>query len=551
MKPILCLLLTLTSLTLPPKVAWSVPAEGTQVMISGPSPLAVGMGVELAEAGGNAVDVAVGVALALAVTSPYYAALGGGGFALVSMGSGVEALDFRETAPKAAKANMFQDKDKNTSRDGGLAVGVPGIPAGLWALHKKYGKLHWSRLFVGPVRLAQKGFRVSGEWARLTEQNKARFNNAGKKTFLKANGAAYKPGELFIQKDLGRALSEMSNRNIASFYGGIVAQDIVKSVRQAGGVISMEDLHDYKVRWLKPISTDFLGHTVHLMPPPSSGGVVIASALNLIDRLKLQQYPAMSGKELHMMAEILSRSFRSRSELGDPDFHQNPIDKLLAPTHLKAMAESISEDGSKALEPFTLKAGSESTETTHLSVMDQNGHAVSMTLTLNGSYGSGVVSERFGIALNNEMDDFTTQPNEPNMYGLVQGPANAVEPGKRPLSSMSPTLVEKNKKVVMSLGAPGGPRIISVVIQVLYRALANQMDLDWAVQAPRVHHQFFPHELLIDNARMSPDTKLDLEKRGHKLVEGWVGKAYVVRRNSKGFLEGAFDSRGEGAAAGF
>ena len=549
MTQTLCLLLTLTSLILPPRAAWAVPAEGAQVMISGPSPLAVEVGVELAEAGGNVVDVAVGVALALAVTSPYYAALGGGGFAMVSMGSGVDALDFRETAPKASKANMFQDKDKNASRDGGLAVGVPGIPAGLWALHKKYGKLHWSRLFVGPVRLAQKGFRVSGEWARITEQNKARFNNAGKKDFLKLNGAAYKPGDLLVQKDLGRALSEMSNRNIASFYGGIVAQDIVKSVRQAGGVMTMEDLRDYKVRWLKPISTDFLGHTVHLMPPPSSGGVVIASALNLIDRLKLQQYPPMSGKEMHMMAEILSRSFRSRTELGDPDFHPNPIDKLLSPAHMKAMAESISEDSTKALEP--MKIENESTQTTHLSVIDQNGNAVAMTLTLNGSYGSGVASERFGIAMNNEMDDFTTHPNEPNMYGLVQGAANSVQPGKRPLSSMSPTLVEKNKKIVMSLGAPGGPRIISAVTQVLYRALANQMDLDWSIQAPRVHHQFQPHQLLIDSARMSPDTKLELEKRGHKLVDGWVGKAYVVRRNSKGILEGAFDSRGEGAAAGF
>lgn len=532
---------------------FAVPAEGTRIMTSGPSPHATSAGLEIAEAGGNVVDVAIAMGLALAVTSPYYASLGGGGFALVKMGKSIEALDFREIAPKATSPQFYLDKAKNASMDGALAVGVPGVPAGLWALHKKYGKLHWSRLFKPAIRLANKGFRVSGEWVRITTANKERFNDAGKKRFFKRDGSPYKPGELLVQKDLGKVLGEMSNRNIVSFYSGMVAQDIVNTVKKMNGVITLPDLKGYSVRWLKPIETVFSGHTVYLMPPPSSGGIVIKTALNLVDRLRLAQYQPLSVNELHMLGEVLSRSFRGRALLGDPDFHKNPLDQLLSSDYLKEMAQSIELDETGKLDPLqdATADAKEHQQTTHYSVMDHDGHAVSVTVTLNGNYGSGVVTDRFGIALNNEMDDFTTRPNEPNMFGLIQGKGNVVEPGKRPLSSMSPTIVVKNGKAVMTLGAPGGPRIISAVMQALYRSLVNGFDMDLAIQTPRVHHQFAPHELYVEGKRLSPEVLEGLTKKGHKVTEGSVGKVYGIRLNNKGVLEGAFDSRGEGAAAGF
>lgn len=538
---LICSLAVLFSLT-----AEGVPFRGHRMVVAGPTPTSNDIALEISLKGGNVVDVAVAVGFGLTVTSPYYGALGGGGFALVKSGDRpVEALDFREVAPKASSPTMYVDTPKRASIDGGLAVGVPGVTAGLWSLHQKYGRLPWKTVMAPSIRLAKSGFRVSGEWVQLTEKNRTRFSPGGVSAFFKKDGTGYKPGELLKQPALARALEQIAGRGHKGFYEGEIARDIISAVRSAGGTITAEDLRDYKTRWLAPLKTEFLGHTLHLMPPPSSGGVVITSALRVIDSLNIRNHKPLSVDELHGLAEALKIGFRGRARLGDPDFVKNPIEELTSAEFLRSLSTRVKPDRTLKLEPMK-----ESEQTTHFSVMDAVGNAVAFTVTLNGDYGSGVVSQKFGIALNNEMDDFTTRPGEPNMFGLIQGRANEIAPGKRPLSSMSPTLVEKDGRIIMSLGSPGGPRIISAVTQVLYRVLANGFDMDQAIQTPRLHHQFLPDTVYVDAGRLSPEVLSLLGKRGHKIEESTVAKVYGVRLTKEGWIEGAYDSRGEGGAGG-
>ncbi len=540
--PLLCPLLILAVSI----QAAAIPFQGHKIVVAGPSPLSADITRKITESGGNVVDAAVAVSLALSVTGPYFAALGGGGFAIVKMkGKPAEALDFREMAPKASTPTMYTEGENKSSTDGGLAVGVPGLPAGLIALHKKYGKLPWSRVVAPALELAQKGFRVSGEWVETTNENMVRLTEGARKAFFKQSGS-YRPGELLKQPGLAKALELLSTKGSSGFYEGSVAKDIVKAVKTHGGIMTMEDLAKYKVRWLEPLTTEFMGHKLYLMPPPSSGGVVIKSALNLVDRLKLRERSPLSSDEFHALAEILKMSFRGRSLLGDPDFAKIPVEKLTSAEYLQELAKKFKNEKAMQLEPV-----SESEQTTHFSIIDADGNAIALTETLNDNYGSGVVTTEYGIALNNEMDDFTTKPGKPNMFGLIQGKANEVAPGKRPLSSMSPTLVEKDGEIVMSLGSPGGPRIISSVFQVVYRILASGWNIDEAIQAPRVHHQFAPNTVYIDAHKVSPDVIVNLRSRGHEVKEQPVAKVYGVVRKSNGILEGAFDARGEGGAGGY
>lgn len=549
MKIILFILMSAVSIS-----AGAVPAEGHKIMISGPSPAAVETGRRIASQGGNVVDVSVAVALSLSVTSPYFASLGGGGFAMVKMGDQeVQALDFRESAPGATHKDYYKDLPEDSSINGGHAVGVPGVPAGLWALHQKYGKLPWHQLFPPALELANRGFPVSGEWVKRTTEEKSRFNPSGIAAFFKKDKQAYKPGQILKQPQLGKALAALRDRNLKGFYEGPVAADLVKAVRATRGKLSLDDLKNYKVRWLKPLTTEFEGTKIYLMPPPSSGGIVIFQALRMMEKLKLKNYAPLSVDELHLLAEIESRAFRGRSLLGDPDFHKNPISFLTSPAQIKFLTDSIQLKKATTLKPLSENdlLQNETTETTHFNVMDSEGHAVALTVTLNGTYGSGVVSDTFHIALNNEMDDFTTRPGEANMYGLVQGSGNDVEPGKRPLSSMSPTLVEKDGKIILAAGAPGGPRIVTAVLQGLYRALSQNLNVDMIAQMARVHHQFQPNVLYVDKNRLSPDVLQLLRDRGHKIEEAQgMGKLYLIHRRSDGILEGAFDNRGEGASGG-
>lgn len=529
--------------------AGAVPAEGQQIMAAGPSPHMIEAVRAVAAAGGSVADATVAAGLTLAVTSPYFAALGGGGFAMMKLGSKVEVLDFRETAPAATGKDFYQNKDAKASTLGGTAVGVPGFAAGLWALHRKHGKLPWKKLFEFPLRLAQKGFRVSGEWVNYTNDVVKDFNAGGLHYFVKPDKSPYKPGDLLKQVALAQALIELRNKGADGFYQGAVANDIAKTVTVTGGVMTVGDLKAYKVRWLEPLTTEFHGYKLYLMPPPSSGGVVMRTAFQLVDKVGLAKTKAFSVDELHLLAETLHRSFRGRAQLGDPDFHKNPLSFLASPGYLTELAASIRQDKATTIPPLKEEMV-ESTETTHFSIMDNKGNAVALTVTLNGNYGSRVVSERFGIALNNEMDDFTTKPGTPNMFGLIQGGGNSVQPGKRPLSSMSPTLVEKDGKIILAAGSPGGPRIISSVFQALYRHLVTGMNVDQAVQAPRVHHQFLPNKLWLDELKFAPETVAGLTKKGHQLEFSGIGKVYMVRLNDGGGLHGAYDSRGEGAAGG-
>ena len=529
---------------------WAVPAQGQRIMVSGPSPHVVEVARLVADRGGNVADVAVAIGLTLSVTSPYYAALGGGGFALIKMEDEVTVLDFREVAPKATGPNYYLDLPEGASRLGGTAVAVPGVPMGLWEIHQRYGKLRWTALFEYPLRLAQRGFRVSGEWAEMTERAHQEFNPAGKRHFLKAKGELYRPGDVLRQRELAQALRLLRRQGPRGFYQGAVARDLVKAVQESGGHLSLEDLSNYQTRWLKPMVTEFQGHKIYLMPPPSSGGLVIQTALHLIEALDLPQQAPLSLTELHLLGEILSRSFRGRALLADPDFHNNPTRALLSEAYLEELKKSIDPRKSQSLDPLPESFG-QNENTTHYSVIDNEGRAIAITVTLNGNYGSKVVTPRFGIALNNEMDDFTTRPGEPNMFGLVQGTGNQVSPGKRPLSSMSPTLVEKDGQVIMAIGSPGGPRIISGVLQVLYRSLVSGLDIDQAIQFPRIHHQFLPNNLFVEPNRFSPEIVQGLTAKGHEVKEVGGGRVYAVRIRPDGLLEGAHDLRGEGASGGF
>jgi gamma-glutamyltranspeptidase/glutathione hydrolase len=534
--------------------ALAVPSEGTRIMISAPSDYAVDAGKAIWVKGGNLIDVAVAVGLTLAVTNPSNASLGGGGFALVSMGQGVEVLDFREAAPAATSADFYLKLEKGASWNGGTAIGVPGVAAGLWALHQKYGTLKWADLFDSATKLAQHGIEFSGTESAYSATQKDRLNPAGFKHFFKSPQQHYRPGEILKQPALARALDLYRKLGPEGFYKGTVAEDISATVQAAGGVITLADMAAYKVRWLQPLEAEFHGHKVYMMPPPSSGGAVIKAAFELFGRVDIQQQAPLSINEIHLMAEVLNRAFRGRALLGDPDYHKNPLDKILSSAYLDEMAQTINISRAVQLQPLVDKPVDDSNETTQFSILDAEGNAISLTVTLNGSYGSGVVSEKFGISLNNEMDDFTTRPGEPNMFGLVQGFGNRVQPGKRPLSSMSPTLVEKDGKIVMTLGAAGGPRIISCVIQTIYRVLVTGLDIDRAVQFPRVHHQFLPNKLYMDEFKFSPEVVTGLQQRGHEIVAqrpSYMGRIKAVRLNHQKFLEATFDNRSEGAVGGY
>jgi gamma-glutamyltranspeptidase/glutathione hydrolase len=494
--------------------------------------------------------------------------------------------------------------------------------AGYEALHKKYGKLPWKSVVLPALLIAKNGFEVSGRWYENTTKNWDRLSENGKEIFGKA-GKALRPASLLVQKKYAEALKIISSSGAKGFYVEAIAKDIVNSAKAAGGILTLEDLKSYQPRWLKPITHSYKGYTLQLMPPPSSGGVVMKTALALFELKNLESYPPQSALEYHLLGEILSRSFRGRTLLGDPAFAKNPLDMLLAKEYINELAHTISVGDATELPPLTRKslaqmlgrdeaesesskvegdddkAGSsgssetkataakeetplpteakevvgeatapkpknidtlkgeekapvESPETTHISVLDSEGNAVSLTQTLNGNYGSGVVSRKYGIVLNNEMDDFTTQPGKPNQFGLVQGEENQVQGGKRPLSSMSPTIVEKEGKTVLVVGAPGGPMIITSVLQTIYRFLATGYDIDLAIQTPRVHHQYLPNKLHYDSRRLSPEVVRALKKRGHELNDTtYSGKVYAVGVDKEGFLSCAFDSRSLGGCEGY
>ena len=527
-----------------PVFSLAIPFEGTKFVISGPSPHSPTVAKWIFKRGGNIADMAVGAALALSVTHPYYVSLGSGGFALVKIDSSIEALDFREVAPDKIQPDFFE-KSGLSSQEGGASVGVPGFVAGLVELHKKHGRLPWPQVLQPAILLAEKGFPVSGDWVSISKKSKEKFNSAGKEIFFK-KGQSYKPNEVFKQARLTKALKLLQKKKRRAFYNGAIGRDIVSAVKKQKGLLTEGDLKKYRVRWLKPVSVSFKGYKVHSMPLPSSGGVILSRALKLIKKQKLHKKELYSLDELHLLAEIMARAFLPRSLMGDSRFTKVREGDWLSDPIIEDINKTIFFKKTRRLPPLK-----ESEETTHISLIDSHGNAVAMTLTLNGFYGSRIVSPKYGIVLNNQMDDFTTFPDKANMFGLIQGKNNSAQGGKRPLSSMTPTIVEKNTRTIMVLGGAGGPAIITSVLQTLYRHLVNKLDLEQAILAPRIHHQFLPRQLFIENKRLNPELIIELKLRGHKIrFRNYIAQVFAVAKNPEGLLFGAHDNRREGFSGG-
>ena len=521
------------------------PFKAKNLVISGPSPYLPLVVKQINSKGGNVFDMAVAAAFSLAVTHPYYASLGAGGFALLKNKDKIIALDFREIAPEQMGPD-FYIKTRLSSREGGSAVGVPGFVAGMWALHKTQGQLPWHRLLEPAIQLAKNGFPVSGDGWLETSKAIEKFNPAGKGLFLK-KAKPYTPGEIFKQPRLAKALKLLQNRPKTVFYRGPLGRDILKTVRLNKGVMNEKDFKNYKIRWLKPVVFPFLAYKVHSMPLPSSGGIILSRALALAEKQSLQKHSLYSADELHLLGEIMARAFRPRIQMGDPENFSPNLKTWLSDEVLNRLNQTILKRKTRTLPPLK-----ESTETTHFSIMNSKGDAVSMTLTLNGSYGSYLVTEKYGITLNNQMDDFNTRPATPNMFGLIQGKNNRVQPGRRPLSSMTPLIVTLKDKTVLVAGGAGGPAIITGVFQTLYRHLINGMDIQQAVNSPRIHHQFLPRSLFVENKRFSPEIIQALKTKGHKLIfRDHIARVFAVSLGKDGFLHGGHDMRREGASGGY
>ncbi len=514
-------------------VVWSSAAHAASVapvaaengMVVTAQHLATKIGVDVLKNGGNAVDAAVAVGYALAVVYPAAGNLGGGGFMTVQLADGRKTfLDFREKAPLAATANMYLDKDgnviKGASTTGHLAVAVPGSVSGFEMARAKYGTMPRAALIAPAIKHAEEGFELQqGDVDILrVATNDFRKDAASAAIFLN-KGEAYNVGEKLVQPDLANTLRLISEKGEDGFYKGPVAAAIVASSQAGKGIITQADLDQYKTRELKPIECNYRGYGVVSAPPPSSGGVIICEMLNVLEGYPMKDLGFRSAQAVHYQIEAMRHAYVDRnSYLGDPDFVTNPLDRLLDKTYaakIRAVIDPAKAGVSQAIKPGV--APHEGTNTTHYSIVDKWGNAVAVTYTLNDWFGARVTAAKTGVLLNNEMDDFTVKIGVPNIYGLVQGQANSIAPGKRPLSSMSPTIVTKDGKPVIVVGTPGGSRIITAVLHSILNMIDYGMNVQEAVDAPRFHQQWLPDLTNVENFALSPDTRKILEGMGHKL----------------------------------
>jgi gamma-glutamyltranspeptidase/glutathione hydrolase len=534
------------------------PVAAKHGMVVASEPLAAEVGLEILRAGGNAVDAAVAVGFALAVTYPQAGNLGGGGFMLIRLAGGeAVVVDYREEAPAAASRDMFLDAQgkliPRASTEGPLAVGVPGTVAGLALAHQKYGKLPWGRVLRPAIRLAEQGFPVSyGLSQSLREHREEISRFSGTRRIFLRDGRLYEPGEIFRQTDLARTLRQIAVGGSKAFYAGRIARALAATVKKHGGILTREDLLEYQAKIRQPLRGNFRGYEILSVPPPSSGGVGLLEMLNVLEPMDLG--PPNSFQSIRWIAETMRRAYADRAAyLGDADFVPVPVRGLISRKYAAELREEILQ--AKAVAPVLAgkPAEFESAETTHFSVVDAEGNAVANTYTLNGSYGSGVTVEGAGFLLNNQMDDFAAKPGEPNMFGLVQGEANAIGPRKRPLSSMTPTIVLEKGRVRLVLGSPGGGTIINTVLQVLLNVLAFKMDIRQAVTAPRFHHQWMPDQLTLERWGFSADTIHELQAFGYRLdFRDQIGMCEAIEIDPKtGWRFGAADPRGDGKAVGY
>jgi gamma-glutamyltranspeptidase/glutathione hydrolase len=566
----LCALIAVTAAAAPMR-----PTHAEHAIVASVHELASRAGVEMLQAGGNAVDAAVATGFALAVVHPQAGNLGGGGFMLLRNANGkVHFIDFREKAPAAADEKMFLDAQGNviprsssgSSSVGYKAIGVPGTVAGFIYAEKQYGKLSIEKVMAPAIKLARDGFALAYEDAQDLKDDKylAQFPES-KRIFLR-DGDYYQPGEVFKQPELARTLERLA-KDPDTFYHGAMARELAEEIQKGGGLITAKDLAAYEVRERVPIRGSYRGYEIISAPPPSSGGVALVEILNILEGFDLTKYGNGSAEDIHLEAEAFRRAFYDRADfMGDPDFAKVPVAQLIDKKYAAAWRDSI--DASHASVSKDLKRPSfgelerqarlrpvavhESENTTHFSVVDAEGNAVALTTTLNDSFGSRVTAKGLGFLLNDEMDDFTSKPGVPNNYGLIQGSANAIGPGKRPLSAMAPTIVLKDGKLFLVLGSPGGPRIITTVANILIDVVDFGLDIQEAVNAPRFHHQWLPDEILVED-RLSPDTMNILRSMGHKLtVKHFWGDGECIMIDSKtGERLGASDGRNNGKAVGY
>jgi gamma-glutamyltranspeptidase / glutathione hydrolase len=507
------------------QAASQAPVAAENGMVVSAQHLATKVGVDVLKDGGNAVDAAVAVGYALAVVYPAAGNLGGGGFMTIQFADGRKTFfDFREKAPIAASANMYLDKEgnvvKGASTNGHLAVGVPGTVSGMEMALAKYGTMKRAALIAPALRYAQDGFVLEqGDVDMLLTATEDFKKDAATSAIFLSNGAAFAPGQKLVQKDLAATLKLISDKGEEGFYKGPVGAAIVASSQAGKGIITQADLDQYKTRELAPVECNYRGYGVVSAPPPSSGGVVICEILNILEGYPLKELGFRSAQAVHYQIEAMRHAYVDRnSYLGDPDFVKNPLARLLDKNYaaqIRAVIDPAKAAVSKDIKPGV--APHEGSNTTHYSIVDKFGNAVSVTYTLNDWFGAKVTAAKTGVILNNEMDDFTAKIGVPNLYGLVQGEANAIAPGKRPLSSMSPTIVTKDGKPVMVLGTPGGSRIITAVLHTIINVIDYGMSVQEAVDAPRFHQQWLPETTSVENFALSPDTRKLLEGMGHKL----------------------------------
>ncbi|HEV7238264.1 MAG TPA: gamma-glutamyltransferase [Thermoanaerobaculia bacterium] len=550
--------------------AWSQPVRARSAMVASTSEIASRVGSDVMKRGGNAVDAAVAVGLALAVTWPSAGNLGGGGFMLVRKADGTtEAIDYRERGPLAAHRDMYLDAQgnliKGMSTDGYRAVAVPGTVAGLVLAHKRHGKLKWEELVEPARKLAAEGFEVNFHLARSLTYNSTIEKMkpwAESWRIYQRDGKYYELGETFMQPELAAVLARIKT-NPRDFYEGETAKLIVADMKANGGIVTMEDLRTYEPTIRQPLRTTYRGYEILTMPPPSSGGIALIEMLNMLEPYDLKAMGWHSSQSVHTMVEVMRRAFADRAAyLGDADFVKVPVRGLTSRAYAQSRAKNI---GDRATPSLDLRGGGpaayESPETTHYSIVDPEGNVVSNTYTLNDSYGSGVTAKGTGILLNNEMDDFTSKVGVANDYGLIQGEANAIAPKKRPLSSMTPTIVLKDGKPYFVIGSPGGPTIINTVLQAIVNIIDFDMDIQAAVSAPRFHHQWLPDHIFWETFDFAADTRTALEARGHKFrnipgmdrtTPGEIGDAQGVMIDPRtGMRMGGSDPRRGGVSVGW
>jgi len=522
----LCVALTLSLLPLTPSPAASpAPIQAEHGMVVTAEKLASEAGAEVLKQGGNAFDAAVAVGYALAVVWPEAGNIGGGGFMTLRTKDGkTDFIDFREKAPRAATATMYLDAKgnviKGASTDGYLAVGVPGTVAGMEMVREKFGTMTRAQLLAPAIKLAREGFALSqGDVASFNaELPKLRKDPLATSIFLAPDGSARKIGDKLVQADLAASLTAIADGGPDAFYKGAIADAIVKASQANGGILTKADFETYKIREYKPISCNYRGYEIISSPPPSSGGVVICEAFNVLESYPLAQYGHGSAEEVHVMVEALRTAYADRNTtLGDPDFVENPVDHLIDKKYAAEIRAKIKPAKAGVSQVPAFKPAGEPMRTTHYSIIDDAGNAVSVTYTLNDNFGNGIVAPGTGILLNNEMDDFTAKPGVPNLYGLVQGEANAVAARKTPLSSMSPTVVVKDGKPFMVIGSPAGSRIPTIVLEAIINVIDHGMTIQEAIDTPRIHHQWLPDEILTEPYALSPDTVKALTKMGYKV----------------------------------